>query len=197
MFVETTIKYLYSFILRQWWMIQIINWVINSFSFKLTIVCIIAIGLVVAPKVFVQIKGENNVMFGNPTVLVREALYNLGNYSQTIQYYDRHWLLTQNEEYRTLTADLYTAYVNFYKNTRITVRYKSSVENWLSMASIMLGIESIEREISDPSATFTCIVIKSVTQSSNIDFEKKSKYRVGIGVGRYGISRFARSKTLA
>jgi hypothetical protein len=77
MLVETTIKYLYSFILRQWWMIQIMR-VINRLSFKLTIVCIIAIGLVVAPKVFVQIKGENNVMFGNPTVLVK-ALYNLGN----------------------------------------------------------------------------------------------------------------------
>jgi tetratricopeptide (TPR) repeat protein len=71
------------------YLIQIINWVIYSFSFKLTIVCIIAIGLVVAPKVFVQIKGENNVMFGNSTVLVREALYNLGNYSQAIQYYDK------------------------------------------------------------------------------------------------------------
>jgi tetratricopeptide (TPR) repeat protein len=69
-------------------MIQIINWVINSFSFKLTLACIIAIALVVAPKVFVQIKGENNVMFGNPTVLVK-ALYNLGNYSQAIQYYDK------------------------------------------------------------------------------------------------------------
>src|SRR5215469_14306797 len=67
---------------------SIINWVINSFSFKLTIVCIIAIGLVVAPKVFVQIKGENNVIFGNPTVLVK-ALYKLGNYSQAIQYYDK------------------------------------------------------------------------------------------------------------
>src|SRR5215469_11013199 len=67
---------------------SIINWVINSFSFKLTIVCIIAIGLVVAPKVFVQIKGENNVMFGDPTVLVK-ALYNVGNYSQAIQYYDK------------------------------------------------------------------------------------------------------------
>ena len=102
MFVETTIKYLYSFILRQWWMIQIINWLSIDFSFKLTIVCIIAIGLVVTPKVFVQIKGENNVMFGNPTVLVRESLYNLGNYSQAIQYYDKalaidpHFVLALN-----------------------------------------------------------------------------------------------------
>ena len=99
MFVETTIKYLYSFILRQWWMIQIINWVINSFSFKLTIVCIIAIGLVAAPKVSIQIKGENNVMFGNHTVLVREALYNLGNYSQAIQYYDKALAVDQHYSY--------------------------------------------------------------------------------------------------
>jgi tetratricopeptide (TPR) repeat protein len=96
MFVETTIKYLYSFILRQWWMIQIINWVINSFSFKLTLVCIIAIALVVAPKMFVQIKGENSVMFANPTILV---LYNLGNYSQAIQYYDKALAMDPHSSY--------------------------------------------------------------------------------------------------
>ncbi len=65
------------------------------FSFKLTIVCAItivtAICLALSPKILVQIKGDNSVISGNPTILVNKglALDNLVNYTGAIVYYDK------------------------------------------------------------------------------------------------------------
>src|SRR5215467_1138433 len=71
-------------------MISIINQIISAVSSNLTMVCVTAIvtaiGLALLPELFVHTKAENNVTI---SVKKGEALYDLGNYTGAILYYDK------------------------------------------------------------------------------------------------------------
>ncbi|MGA9152365.1 MAG: tetratricopeptide repeat protein [Candidatus Nitrosopolaris sp.] len=75
--------------------ISIINRGANSMSFKLMIVCILAIltviGLSLILGLLPHVKAENNVVSGNSSLLVKEgiALDESGNYTGAIEYYDK------------------------------------------------------------------------------------------------------------
>ena len=74
-------------------------------SFNLTVVfataIVTTIVLVLLPQVFAQINGENKIISGNVTKLVKEAqaLYNLGNYSQAIRYFDKLLVINPHNIY--------------------------------------------------------------------------------------------------